>query len=96
MESASSNVYRFGYKERTCKCGWVHFGVSREYAKNEVKNFNEWYSIQPQETKDYYSGPATILDYEHCRRCGGSYIHFRDFKEGDCPNGCTLSPIIYE
>ena len=28
-----------------------------------------------------------------CYRCGGSYKDFRDFKEGDCSDGCTLQGI---
>lgn len=34
--------------------------------------------------------------YEHCHRCGGSYKNFREYKEGDCPDGVTMSPIIKE
>lgn len=84
-------------QQRTCnKCGRVAFAVSRAYAETEVAKFNTWFEQQTQETKDMYGGEgSSIEEYERCLMCGGSYENFREAKEGDCPNGCTLSPIIY-
>lgn len=85
-------------KTVTCnKCGWVHFQVSRNHAEAEYKRFNEYYdALSKQEQEDYYGGHgSSIKNYEHCHGiCGGSYKNFRDSKEGDCPNGVTMNPII--
>lgn len=82
--------------EVTCvKCGWVHMGYTRERAEEEVAKFNEWYERQPPKIQDCYGGKAaTVKDYEGCDRCGGK--EFRPFTEGDCPDGCTIGPVIYE
>ena len=80
----------------TCnKCGWVHFVYTRVEAEEEVRRFNEYFdSLPPKKQKDYYGNHASIALYEQCFRCGGSYTDFRHFKEGDCPDGCTIQPII--
>jgi hypothetical protein len=83
-------------KAVTCLgCGWVHMEVSREYAEAEVKKFNEFfYSLSKEEQNDYYGGNASsVAHYEQCH-CGNSYKNFRDSEPGDCPNGCTIGPII--
>ena len=85
------------YKERTCnKCGWVHFAVTREFAENEVKEFNDYFdTLTEEEQQQYYGGRcSTIKQYEHCFFCGNTYKDFRDAKEDDCPIGVTLGPII--
>lgn len=85
-------------KCRTCKsCGWVYFGVSREYAENEVKKFNRYFKkLSLKDRKDYYGNkPANILPYETCW-CGNSYTNFKKSKKNDCPNGVTMSAIIVE
>lgn len=85
--------------ERTCKaCGWVHMGVSREFAQSEVDSFNTYfYSLSQEKQQENYGGkPATIQSYEFCRNCGSYYTNFRNFEPGDCPTGVTLNPIIYE
>jgi len=82
----------------TCnKCGTVAFGVTREFAEAEVKRFNEYYEkLSPQKQQDYYGGTKSSLrQYERCG-CGNPHTNFRAFKEGDCPDGCTLGPIIRE
>lgn len=84
-------------KTVTClKCGWVAFQVSRESAIREFTSFNEYYdTLTPKEQEDYYgSKKSSIRFYEHCMFCDGSYQNFRDSQEGDCPDGCTLNPII--
>jgi hypothetical protein len=85
------------YKTVTClKCGWVAFEVSRTFAEAEVASFNEYFSALSADVREgmYGGKPATLALYEKCFFCGGSYQHFRDAQEGDCPRGCTLSPII--
>lgn len=84
--------------ERTClRCGWVAFGVSREHAEIQVKQFNDWIEAQPAETQAMYGNRRSCIEgYEFCFRCGGPHKNFRDAKPGDCPDGCTLQPIIVE
>ena len=84
---------------RTCNnCGWVHFGVTREFAETEVAKFNAYFDgLSGEKQQDYYGGrKSSIRQYEKCFFCGGSYENFRPFVDGDCPTGCTIQPIIYE
>lgn len=84
---------------KTCnKCGWVHFAVSRKHAEDEVTKFNEYFdTLSKKEQDEFYSGKgSSIRQYEHCMLCDGSYTNFRDSKYGDCPDGCTINPIISE
>lgn len=81
----------------TCKnCGWVHMGVSREYAEEQVKKFNEFYVTLPPESQELYynNKPASIDEYLACMRCGAEWSKFRRFEDGDCPDGCTIGPIV--
>lgn len=80
----------------TClKCGWVYFEVTRAYAEDEVKRFNEYFDSLPKEQQDeFYGGnKSSVKNYERCW-CGNDYKNFRLSKEGDCPTGCTQSPMI--
>lgn len=81
----------------TCnKCGWVHAAVTRKEAEEAVKTFNEFYETLDAETKSHYGRPSSIeRDYERCFFCGPGAT-FRPFKEGDCPDGCTIQGTIYE
>lgn len=84
---------------RTCnKCGWVHFAVTRGAAEAEVELFNSYYAtLTPEKQQDYYGGKtSSIKNYEHCFFCSNIFTNFRVFKPGDCPDGCTISPIIEE
>lgn len=84
---------------KTCnKCGWVHFGVSRWHAENEVSKFNKSFDALTKEHQEEYYGEknSSIRQYEHCVACDESYTNFRDSKYGDCPDGCTINPIISE
>lgn len=83
---------------RTCNsCGWVHFGMTREHAEMEVARFNAFYDEAEDKIKEMYGyRSADIHSYEHCFRCSGSYTNFRDSRPGDCPDGCTIQPIIYD
>ena len=84
--------------ERTCNnCGRVGFAVSRKFAEEQVKLFGEYYnSLSAKKQQENYGGhPATISDYDQCG-CGNPHTNFRASRDEDCPNGCTLSPIIFE
>lgn len=83
---------------RTCNhCGWVHMGVTRQFAENAVAEFNDYFAKQSQETKDLFGNkPASIHEYEHCGLCNGPHTDMREFTAGDCPDGCTIGPIIVE
>lgn len=84
---------------RTCEqCGWVHVGVTREYAEDTVRVFNEYFTgLSKQKQDDYYGGQLTrITSYERCFNCGGDWKRFRDAVPGDCPDGCTIQPILME
>jgi hypothetical protein len=86
-------------KEQTCnKCGWVAFGVTRQFAEDAVKSFNEHYaSLSAEQQEDFYGGRgSSIKNYECCFYCGGPYTNFRNAKLGDAPNGVTLQSIIME
>jgi hypothetical protein len=82
----------------TCKCGWVHFAVTREYAEAALKKFNGFFdTLTERQQQDYYGGrKASITDYETCSRCGAHYSTFRAYRENDCPSGVTLAAIIQE
>lgn len=85
------------YKNVTCKnCGWVHFEVTRDYAENQVTQFNQYFdTLSKEKQQDYYGGrKSSIISYEQCMLCRGNYKEFKESKSGDCPVGCTLNPII--
>jgi hypothetical protein len=71
--------------------------VSREHAEHEVKSFNEYFATLTKEKQDdYYGGTGSSIEfYERCKSCGGPYTNFRPSQPGDCPEGCTINPIIY-
>jgi hypothetical protein len=86
-------------KQVTCNnCGWVHFAVTREYAENQTEDFNKYFdSLSVEDRNKYYSGrKSTIRSYEHCFRCDNPYTDFSPAEEGDCPDGCTIQPIIQD
>lgn len=85
---------------RTCKkCGWVHFGVSKQYAKDQSRRFVSWHERQPTDVQECY-GKTTLKDlyitYLTCQLCQNSWRNFRPFEERDCPIGCTFGPIVYK
>lgn len=85
------------YKYRTCKwCGTVYFPVSRKFAEQEVEKFNRYFMTLSVATQlsNYGGKNSSVAHYEYCW-CKNSYKNFRAFKKGDCPDGVTISPIIY-
>lgn len=55
-------------------------------------NYGCFYSEYPNES----NLPSSIRRHERCFRCGNSYRDFRPSVAGDCPDGCTIQPIIEE
>lgn len=81
----------------TCNnCGWVHMGVTAEYALKQVREFNEYFDkLNKTQQEDFYGGKgASLSRYLFCARCNGNYKDFRVSKPEDCPDGCTISPIL--
>lgn len=81
----------------TCNaCGRVHMAYTLAQAVAEYTSFNAYYeALTPSQQQDYYGGQKSSLEhYTRCLGCGGSYENFRDAKDGDCPDGCTITPIL--
>ena len=83
----------------TCnKCGWVHFTVSKKYVENWKKTWKKYCKEWPEEKLRSYGilnrQPPSALPYYRCFLCRNSYKNFRPAKEGDCPDGCTINPIL--
>ncbi len=82
----------------TCiNCGWVHFKVSTEYIASWKKEWEDLWSTMSQDDKESFGvtkAPPSDSSYYRCDFCNGSYRNFRDFKDGDCPTGCTVGPIL--
>lgn len=79
-----------------CKhCGWQHFAVTRAYAEDEVKRFNEYYdTLTALEQMAFYGGrKSSIRKYEHCNLCNRAPDMVEPTINRD---GCTLGPIIWE
>jgi hypothetical protein len=82
-------------RQVTClNCGWVHMGMTKEQAAQEVANFNVYFAkLTPKEQQDYYKGrPSSIEMYIGCFRC--KQTRFRKAVPGDCPDGCTIQPVV--
>ena len=81
-------------------CGWVMYPISRAYAEESVRLFNEHYDAVggrcDEMTGPYYFQRSDISQYEHCFRCGAHFSEMKPSKPDDCPAGVTLQPIIWE
>jgi hypothetical protein len=81
-------------KNVTCvNCGTVYFPLTKAEAELEVKKYNEFYDGLSQKQRSHYNGPSSIDKYMGCK-CGNG--KFRPFKKGDCPDGVTIQPVIWE
>ena len=82
----------------TCnRCGWVHVAVTREYAEHAVASFNDYFRAQSPDVQLSFRGISSLeKDYMRCHRCGGPHTEFHVSEPGDCPRGCTISPILQE
>ena len=78
------------------KDGWVHFAVTRKFAEQAVKEFNEYFkTLSKKDQKLYYGGKgADISSYDRCDLCGTSYENFVPATK--VPFGSTIGPIIKE
>ena len=85
----------------TCQvCGTVHHVISRALAEQSVALANQRNDAISRcgddEFRPMYFQHEDISRYEHCFNCGAHYFEFAESKVGDCPDGCTLSPIIWD
>lgn len=79
-----------------CKCNWVSFAVSREYAIEQIKKFKEYFdTLSWTEQKEFYGGRTSTLSDYTCQFCGASE-HFRKAEDHEIPFGSTVSPVIWE
>jgi hypothetical protein len=71
-------------------------GVTLEHAWAERWKFNEYYkTLSLKEQVNFYGGsPSSITQYLMCHACGAFCTNMREYQEGDCPDGVTLSPIV--
>jgi hypothetical protein len=84
----------------TCdNCGWVHVAYTREAAEEAVKSFNDYFdTLSEEKQNDYYGGEGASLEksYLYCFSCRDKESKFHKSKPGDCPDGCTIQPVICE
>jgi rubredoxin len=80
------------------KCGWVHLGVSREEAIEQVNAFNFYFdSLKEEERIQYYGNtPASIEEYSACSRCGNDWKDFRRTLPEEVPDGSTIGAILFD
>jgi len=85
----------------TCrKCGWVSFTVTYECADFKTKSFLKYYNtLGEKDQKECYGDrkqtyKSVFIEYVGCNLCGSS--DFRKFRKGDCLDGCTIGPAIWE
>lgn len=83
------------------KCGWAHFGVSKEYAKQSVDEFVDYYQKLSDSDKKQFYGETEVTKlnllakYEHCFNCSGPYTDFHIETVLDkIPMGVTIQPIV--
>lgn len=77
------------------ECEWVSMGVSRQFALTEIAKFNEYYdTLSPEQQKEYYNNRKSSEDRYVCIHCFGT--EFIPIENDECPNGVTVSAVIYE
>ena len=77
----------------TCsRCRRVSRAISRAEAEKQVAESNAWIDSLPADEQQKYTRAS--LDMYVCLGCGGT--EFRLAEDGDCPDGATLAPVIYE
>jgi len=78
----------------TCThCGRVGVKYTPEQMNNAILRFNDWFESQTQSTKDNFGNKQSKESDYSCLTCG-HYGPYRLFKAGDCPDGCTISPVV--
>lgn len=79
----------------TCtECGWVSYAVTRAEAESEVARINAHLATLSPEYRRYWAPEGSTLASYVCLKCGGS--DFRPARTGDCPNGVTFNPVVWE
>jgi hypothetical protein len=83
------------------KCGWAHFGMTRQRVINSVEEFLQYYNNLPQSDRISYYGSGSLSfkslydKYLKCFRCGNYYDNFHPETEEDrIPIGVTMQPIV--
>ena len=77
------------------RCGWVHFAMTLAEVEREVQQFNEFYATLGEEGRASYGNkPSSIARYKKCFLCGASHKLMVPAKEGDCPDGSTIQPVL--
>jgi len=77
----------------TCvRCRRVSRAISRADAEKLVSDTNAHIDSLPPEHQARHTRAS--LDMYRCLGCGGT--DFRPSSDGDCPDGVTLAPVIYE
>ncbi len=82
------------------KCGWAHFGLTKEAIEDSSEEFMQYYDqLSEEQRKSYYRSKVVtkeslIYRQEHCFNCGGSYMDFHpETSEDKIPDGCTIQGI---
>ncbi len=79
-------------------CGRIHYGISLEYAQEQVRAFNVYFDALTQyKQQEYYRGKkAALTDYTSCDTCGGDYENFMPTPEAELEiiRGSTIGPIV--
>ena len=76
------------------RCGWVHFAMTLNAVRKEVREFNAFYHCAALEVQESYGGPSSIDRYRKCFRCGVSHKLMVPAEDKDCPNGSTIQPVL--
>jgi protein-arginine kinase activator protein McsA len=83
------------------KCGWAHFGLTKDAIEKSAVEFMQYYDqLSEEQRKSYYGiNPITKEDFNNrtkiCFNCGGSYKNFHIETPADkIPDGCTIQGIL--
>jgi hypothetical protein len=68
--------------------------MSKQECVEEVNSFNEFYEKLSPVDKESYGRKSSLDLYTHCHSCGNDYKNFKDALPDDCPDGCTIGPIM--
>lgn len=72
------------------RCGWLHFAVSAESARQQVADANAHLRSLGEPER------ASLDSYMHCFRCGEDTAGFLPAVESDAPSGVTIQPVVTE
>lgn len=72
------------------RCGWLHFAVSAESARQQVADANAHLRSLGEPER------ASLDSYMHCFHCGDDTACFLPAVESDAPSGVTIQPVVTE